>query len=141
MNEEIVTSFVNAVEAKDRYTGGHSSRVSAYAERLGRALALSPEELSSLCRAATLHDIGKIGVPDQILNKSAALTPEERAVIRRHPVVGRDILAKVKSLSGMLPMIYHHHERFDGGGYPEGLAGRTSPWPRASSAWWTASRP
>lgn len=127
MNEEIVTSFVNAVEAKDRYTGGHSSRVSAYAERLGRALSLSPEELSSLCRAATLHDIGKIGVPDQILNKAAALTPEERAVIRRHPVVGRDILAKVKSLSGMLPMIYHHHERFDGRGYPAGLAGPDIP--------------
>ncbi len=127
MNEEIVTSFVNAVEAKDTYTGGHSARVSAYARRLGQALSLTSAEITLLDRAGTLHDIGKIGVPDQILNKPSTLTEEERLVIRRHPAMGREILAKVSSLAEILPVIASHHERFDGSGYPSGLAGTDIP--------------
>lgn len=127
INMGVITSFVRAVEAKDPYTCGHSERVSEYAVRLGRTLGLGESALQQLRIAGLLHDIGKIGVPDSILNKPGALSDEERAVMRRHPTVGREILGRVASLQDILPIVYHHHERMDGEGYPDGLSGAHIP--------------
>lgn len=127
MNLEIITSYVRAVEAKDIYTRGHSERVSNYAVILGRELGLSEQELKHLSIAGLLHDIGKIGVPDNILNKPNKLTPEEIAIMRRHPVVGHEIVGRITSLKDILPVIYHHHEWVDGSGYPDGLKGDEVP--------------
>jgi response regulator RpfG family c-di-GMP phosphodiesterase len=127
VNRQMVTSFVSAVEAKDPYTRGHSEQVSIYAGALGREFSLTGRELEILRIAGTLHDIGKIGIPDSILNKPERLTADEYEVIVRHPVIGRDILAEVDSLHDVLPVVYHHHERVDGTGYPDGLAGQGIP--------------
>jgi len=127
LNLEIITSLTHAVEAKDYYTRGHSDRVSSFAAHLGAAIGLPTSELTSLKQAALLHDIGKIGVPDQILNKPGPLTTDERRIMRCHPSIGRDILSHISGLRPMLTAIYHHHERFDGRGYPEGLAGEDIP--------------
>ncbi len=121
MNREVIRSFAQAVEAKDIYTRGHSDQVAYYATKLGRSLSLSKNELNHLYLAGIVHDIGKIGVPDQILNKPESLTKDEFAIMKRHPEVGRNILSQVASLQEILPTIYHHHERVDGLGYPEGL--------------------
>ena len=121
MNREVIRSFAQAVEAKDIYTRGHSDQVAYYATKLGRSLSLSKKELNHLYLAGIVHDIGKIGVPDQILNKPESLTKDEFAIMKRHPEVGRNILSQVASLQEILPTIYHHHERVDGLGYPEGL--------------------
>jgi len=124
---EVVTSHVRAVEAKDVYTRGHSERVSAMAAALGRRMGLPAEEVEDLRIAGMLHDVGKIGVPDAVLNKPGPLTPEEAELMRRHPRLGRDILGRVSSLVRILPAVAHHHERWDGGGYPDGLAGEDIP--------------
>lgn len=127
VNRQMVTSFVSAVEAKDPYTRGHSERVSRFAETLGRAFSLTGRELEILRTAGILHDIGKIGVPDSILNKPGGLAPAEFEIMTRHPAVGRDILAEVTTLGSVLPVVYHHHERYDGSGYPDRLAGQDIP--------------
>jgi response regulator RpfG family c-di-GMP phosphodiesterase len=127
LNMEVVTSLVRTVEAKDFYTRGHSERVGRYAVRLGRALGLAESELKLLRVAGLLHDIGKIGIPDSILNKDSRLTPEEFEVMKSHPVEGREILSRVRSLRGVLPVVFHHHEWMDGSGYPDGLAGDSIP--------------
>jgi len=127
MNLEFVTSYVQAVEAKDRYTKGHSVRVRNYCLRLADALGLDRCQREDLAAAALLHDIGKIGIPDEILNKPMTLTQEEGRIMRRHPAIARDILSGVKSLQPLLPVIYHHHERYDGSGYPDGLQGKDIP--------------
>ncbi|MBN2141523.1 MAG: response regulator [Desulfovibrionaceae bacterium] len=121
INLEIITSYARAVEAKDIYTRGHSERVSAYAALLGRGLNLERRDVESLRIAGVLHDIGKIGIPDRILNKPSALTDKEFEIMKTHPVVGRDILSRVTTLRDVLPLVYHHHERYDGRGYPDGL--------------------
>lgn len=126
-NQEMIHSFVSAVEAKDTYTRGHSDQVSAYAVRLGRSLGLGDREVDLLRTAGMLHDIGKIGVPDHILNKPARLTPEELVVMRQHAAIGRSILSKVQNLQDVLPIVYHHHENVDGAGYPDGLRGHDIP--------------
>jgi response regulator RpfG family c-di-GMP phosphodiesterase len=127
MNREVIRSFAQAVEAKDIYTRGHSDQVAYYATKLGRSLSLSKHELNNLYLAGIVHDIGKIGVPDHILNKPDSLTDEEFTIMKRHPEVGRNILAQVASLQEILPTIYHHHERIDGRGYPEGLRDEQIP--------------
>lgn len=127
MNLEIITSHVRSVEAKDVYTKGHSERVGAYAAMLGREVGLGPADLELLSFAGVLHDVGKIGVPDRILNKRGPLTAAEFEVMRQHPVLGRDILADLRSLQGVLPIVYHHHEWVNGQGYPDGLAGEAIP--------------
>jgi response regulator RpfG family c-di-GMP phosphodiesterase len=126
-NDDLVFSLVHAVEAKDTYTRGHSERVSRYAVKLGRHIGLTDRELEVARTAGVLHDIGKIGVPDNILNKAGALGGDELPVMRQHPVIARSILGKVESLADVLPVVYHHHERFDGAGYPDGLAGEDIP--------------
>ncbi len=127
MNNEIIRSFAQAVEAKDIYTRGHSDQVAYYATRLGREIGLSNTELDKLYLSGIVHDIGKIGIPDHILNKPDKLSQDEFSIMMKHPEVGRNILAQVGSLQDILPIIYHHHERIDGRGYPTGLKGKQIP--------------
>jgi hypothetical protein len=127
ISAEVVTSYAQAVEAKDIYTRGHSERVSGYAALLGQALGVEGRDLAILRTAGVLHDIGKIGIPDGILNKPSELTLEEFEVMKRHPVVGRDILSRVSSLGEVVPLVYHHHEWFNGQGYPSKASGGDIP--------------
>jgi response regulator RpfG family c-di-GMP phosphodiesterase len=127
LNREVISSYAQAVEAKDIYTRGHSERVATYARSLGQVLGLSSQELDTLYMAGILHDIGKIGIPDSILNKPGKLTFDEYNVMKSHPQVGRDILSRVTSFKEILPIVYHHHERVDGKGYPDGLRGSEIP--------------
>jgi HD-GYP domain-containing protein (c-di-GMP phosphodiesterase class II) len=124
---EALRSMVRAVEIKDAYTHGHSARTALTAVELGQRMRLSPDRLRIIARGAYLHDLGKIGIPDQILNKPGRLTPEERAIIETHPQLGYEIASAASSLREALPVILHHHERLDGAGYPAGLAGHQVP--------------
>ncbi|MFN2343609.1 MAG: HD domain-containing phosphohydrolase [Desulfonatronovibrio sp.] len=126
-NINIIRSYAKAVEAKDYYTKGHSERVALYAVKLGGYLRLDTEEMDLLYTAGVLHDIGKIGIPDNILNKPSNLDDEEFEIMKSHPVIARDILAQVWSLKEILPVVYHHHERIDGKGYPEGISNGQIP--------------
>src|SRR5882762_5909244 len=125
--EDVLFSMARAIEAKDAYTQGHVERVSNMAVELGDYLGLSEEEQDSLRKGGILHDIGKIGVPDHILNKAGPLTAEERLIIRMHPDQGARICEKLKSIRNAIPIIRHHHERIDGTGYPDHLAGDEIP--------------
>lgn len=124
---ESTRALVAAVEAKDSFTERHSARVSTYARQIGARMGLDDECLGSLETAAMLHDIGKIGVPDAILNKPGALTEEEFALVRKHPSIAVEILGHTTYLAAELPVILHHHERYDGMGYPAGLSGDRIP--------------
>src|SRR5260221_3342524 len=120
--EAVLFSMARAIEAKDSYTQGHVERVSRLGVRLGEFLGLADEEIDALRKGGILHDIGKIGVPDKILNKAGALNTEERIIIRMHPAQGAKICEKLKSIRGAIPIIRHHHERMDGTGYPDHLS-------------------
>jgi len=123
----MVKSLVFAIEAKDLYTSGHSERVSHYSMLIGRKLELTEKETNDLKWASILHDIGKIGIPERILNKTDRLTDDEFEIIKGHPAKGGKILRPVAQLAGSLSAIIHHHERYDGGGYPHGLKGEDIP--------------
>ena len=127
LNMGIVHSYIQVVEAKDVYTRGHSQRVSEYGGLFATALGLSSQEQEDIRIAGLLHDIGKIGVPDHILNKPSKLDDDEFAVMRSHPDVAKSILSGIPSFNNVLPIVYHHHEHFDGHGYPGGLAGDDIP--------------
>jgi HD-GYP domain-containing protein (c-di-GMP phosphodiesterase class II) len=116
-----------ALDSRDHETNGHALRVTRLAVRLGQELGLTGAALNTLELGAVLHDIGKIGVPDAILLKPGPLTDAEWAVMRRHPVLGVEMLERVPFLHGALPLVRHHHERWDGKGYPDGLAGPAIP--------------
>ena len=116
-----------AIEAKDPYTRGHSERVGAFSRRLAERLGLRADDVERIGQAGLLHDIGKIGVPESVLRKPGALDEDEWAVMRRHPVVGAQIVAPFEMLAGIDTLIRHHHERFDGSGYPDGLCGEAVP--------------
>jgi HD-GYP domain-containing protein (c-di-GMP phosphodiesterase class II) len=116
-----------ALEAKDSYTASHSHSIVANAEAVGRELGLSDSELRALKLGAAFHDIGKLAVPEAILNKRGPLTEEEREIIERHPEAGEMILAPVEFLAPVLPLVRHGHERWDGLGYPDGLARQAIP--------------
>jgi putative nucleotidyltransferase with HDIG domain len=122
-----IRALAAALDARDPYTAGHSERVSTLAVEMGRALVLNDEELDVLRLGALLHDIGKIGVPDEILGKPGALTPSEFEMIRAHPVIGARILRSIPFLAPHLPIVELHHERPDGSGYPYGLIGEAIP--------------
>ncbi|MGH2635984.1 MAG: HD domain-containing phosphohydrolase [Actinomycetota bacterium] len=124
---EALDALIGAVEAKDPYTHGHSLRVAELSARIGLRLGLSPEALRGLHQGAYLHDLGKISVPDQILNKPGELTDEEWVSIERHPTVGWELASRARSLRDSLGAIRHHHERWDGSGYPDRLAGDEIP--------------
>jgi HD-GYP domain-containing protein (c-di-GMP phosphodiesterase class II) len=124
---ETVGALANAIEARDHYTGGHSDRVGWLATLTGRVLGLSPRDLQMLEWAGMLHDVGKLGIPEHILNKPGSLTPDEFEQIKRHPRLGYDVLAPVSSLSPVLEAVLYHHENYDGSGYPDGLRGAEIP--------------
>ena len=124
---ETVLSLANAVEAKDSYTGDHVQNVAHMALEVGRELGLKGAELEALRFGAILHDIGKIGIPDAILKKPAKLTAEEWSIMRQHPVIGERILAPIQHLQDAAKLVRHHHERYDGKGYPDGLCGEEVP--------------
>ena len=125
--EHVIVALARAIDARDPYTARHSERVSTYAGRLGTAIGLTDLDLEAVRRGGLFHDIGKIAVRDAVLLKPARLTPEEFAEVRRHPVVGRELLSGMKTLAFALDVVYGHHERFDGSGYPDGLAGESIP--------------
>ena len=122
-----VRALSNAVEARDAYTGKHAERVTAYGMELARAVGLSLEESPQIEFGFLLHDIGKVAVPDAILFKTSKLTEEEYALIAQHPVVGAEILRDVDFLGEGKLVVRHHHERWDGTGYPDRLAGDEIP--------------
>lgn len=123
----VINALVTSLEAKDRYTSGHSRRVSEYACALARAAGASPQDVEILHKAAHLHDIGKIAVSEQILDKPRALNDEERTLIRRHPETGETIIEPLDFLRAARPLIRHHHECMDGSGYPDHLQGEQIP--------------
>ncbi len=124
---ETVTAMADAVERRDPYTGGHLHRVVAYSMVLGETLGLPPQELETLRLGATLHDIGKIGVPDGVLLKPGPLDAAEAEIMRRHTIDGAAIVQRIESLRPLVPIVRSHHERLDGSGYPDGLTGDRIP--------------
>ncbi len=122
-----LSTLVKAVEVKDSYTHGHSERTAELAVELGLQMSLPSDRLRVIARGAYLHDLGKIAIPDQILNKPGALTAEERKIVETHPKLGWELASTAPSLREVLPVILHHHERLDGKGYPSGLAGEAVP--------------
>ena len=127
MFTQTVRSLAGAVDAKDPFTAGHSERVQRIAKDLGEEMGCSEADLEALEWGGLLHDIGKIGIPDAILLKQGALTKEERMVMNAHPVKGEEIIRPVEKLKPELPIIRHHHEWFNGSGYPDRLVGHDIP--------------
>jgi HD-GYP domain-containing protein (c-di-GMP phosphodiesterase class II) len=124
---KVTSILVDAVTPKDHYTADHAVEVARLSWLVGKKLGLNEEELEWLVHGALLHDVGKIGVADAILEKIGPLTDEEWKVVKRHPDVGARMIEPLESLSGALPVIRHHHERPDGSGYPDGLEGDEIP--------------
>jgi putative two-component system response regulator len=125
--EQVIIALARTIDARDRYTYGHSARVSLYAGLLGERLGLERQVLASVRQGALFHDFGKIAIRDAVLLKPAKLTAEEYGEIKRHPTEGRDLLQNMKTLLHAMPVVYHHHERMDGSGYPDGLSGEAIP--------------
>lgn len=126
--ESVVLSLARAVEAKDTTTGDHCDRLIRLSQSFGKFLGLDDKSIRTLERASILHDVGKIGIPDAILLKPGKLTEAEWEVMRTHPVVGEEICHPLKSLSDVLPIIRHHHEKWNGLGYPDGLVAESIPY-------------
>jgi len=126
---QVIFALANAVEAKDAYTEGHTERVGALAVEAARLAGLDEETQEALRQGGVLHDIGKIGIPNEIINKAGLLTPKERIVMNKHPMIGERICEPLKSLRHLLPIIRWHHEKLDGTGYPDGLKGSKFPVP------------
>ncbi len=125
--EQVVSALAAAVEAKDAATDRHAHRVAASARRLGVRLGIPDDDLDTLYFGGIVHDIGKIGVSEAILHKAGTLDTHERTSMQAHPLIGEAIVAPISSGSTLLPIIRHHHERFDGDGYPDGLRGAEIP--------------
>ncbi|MCA1847869.1 MAG: diguanylate cyclase, partial [Actinobacteria bacterium] len=124
---ETARTLIEPLEIRDPYIGDHLRAVSRLALRIGLKMSVPSDQLDALTLGALLHDVGKIGVPDRILQKPGRLTDEEYRIIKRHPVLGARMLASVRELAPVVPAVKHHHERFDGKGYPEGLRGEDIP--------------
>jgi HD-GYP domain-containing protein (c-di-GMP phosphodiesterase class II) len=122
-----IRSLAAAIDARDPYTRGHSDRVRSYARAIARQIGLAPDQVRNIEIGALLHDVGKIGIEDRILRKPAALTPEEFEIMKTHPEKGGDIMAPISYLRDATETIVHHHERWDGTGYPSGLKGEEIP--------------
>ncbi len=125
--ELVLFALVRSIEGKDPYTEGHCERLAEYSVQLGKRIELPKEQVVALRRAGFVHDVGKVAVPDAILLKPGRLTEEEMKIIKRHPVVGEQICAPLKTFRLVLPIIRHHHEKLDGTGYPDGLKGEKIP--------------
>lgn len=129
-----MTSLIEALEARDHYTRGHSENVSKIVGEMAIEMNADKNEIENIKIAAKLHDIGKIGIPDRVLLKPEALTKEEFAIIKKHPIIGAKIIQPISNLENAIPVILNHHERFDGTGYPEGLKGKNIPlWARMTA--------
>lgn len=122
-----ITSLVSAIDAKSPWTKGHSERVTNFALEIAKEMGLKDEDLEHLKLCGLLHDIGKIGIYDGVLDKPGKLTDEEFELVKKHPVMSMEILNPIKQLSTIIPGILHHHERYDGKGYPEGISGNDIP--------------
>ena len=125
--ERVIFALARAVEAKDPFTETHTERVGFSARSLGAALGLSAAEQDDLYRGGVIHDIGKIGIPDSVLLKPGPLEGVEIEIMRRHVVIGEEIVRPLRSATSLVPIVRHHHERVDGGGYPDGLRGDDIP--------------
>lgn len=125
--ERVILMLAKTIDARDSYTAGHSGRVADYADRIAERLAVDHGARQDMRRGALFHDLGKIVIPDAILRKPGPLTQEERTIIEEHPVVGNDLLSPMKTMRRTLPIVYHHHERLDGSGYPDGIYGSAIP--------------
>jgi putative two-component system response regulator len=125
--EAVLFSLALSIEARDPYTHGHCERLAEFSARLGERLGLPAEEIQALRRAGIVHDVGKVVVPDSILLKPGPLSPAERSVMRQHPTVGERICTPLKTFRLVLPIIRHHHERWNGSGYPDGISGEAIP--------------
>ena len=126
-NFDSIKALAEALEVKDAYTRGHSDRLVRYAMTIGEKMGLSLQKREEVMYAAILHDIGKIGIREEVLNKPASLTPAEYEEMKSHPAKGAEIVKKIKSLKSVVPLVDHHQERYDGTGYPAGLAGDQIP--------------
>lgn len=126
--ESVLMALARAVEAKDGTTADHCDRLSRMAVELGRKLGVIDADLEALRKAGTLHDIGKIGIPDAVLLKPGALTDDEREIMKTHAAIGADLVAPLRTMSRTQPIVRHHHERYDGSGYPDGLRGTAIPY-------------
>ena len=122
-----IRALAAAIDAKDPYTRGHSERVARYSSLVAREMGLSSEDVRRVRLSALLHDVGKIGIDDRILRKPTALTEEEFEIMKSHPVKGAAIMEAIPQLKDVIPGMKHHHERWEGGGYPEGLSGEGIP--------------
>jgi putative nucleotidyltransferase with HDIG domain len=127
LSMNITHALSSAIDAKSPWTKGHSERVARYAASIGEKLGMEPRFIERLRLAGLLHDIGKIGTYDRLLDKAEKLTPEEHELIKKHPDRGCEILAPINGMDDILPAVRHHHERWDGGGYPAGLKGKEIP--------------
>jgi putative nucleotidyltransferase with HDIG domain len=127
LNEELLQSLATIVDMRDPFTLGHSKHVARYAEMIAREIGLPPERVELIRKAGLLHDIGKLGIPEVILFKPGSLTKEEYQVIKKHSTLGAEIVEACHALHPLIPAIRHHHERYDGLGYPEGLLGQAIP--------------
>jgi len=125
--ESVIMSLALVIEARDAYTDGHCQRLAKYATALGTRLGLTDDDLAALHRGGYLHDVGKIGIPDAVLLKTARLTDAEYRAIQQHPVIGDRLCGELRSLRRVRPIVRHHHERLDGSGYPDGLKGDAIP--------------
>jgi len=125
--EQVIHALAAAMEARDPFTEAHTQRVAQFARRIGQCMGLSPADQSALYRGGIVHDIGKIGIPDEVLLKPGELDFEERTMIHLHPIIGEQIAAPLEAAAELLPIIRHHHERYDGTGYPDRLAGDQIP--------------
>jgi HD-GYP domain-containing protein (c-di-GMP phosphodiesterase class II) len=124
---EFIGSLTNALDARDRYTAGHSDRVGQYASLTAAAMGLESHRVGQIRIGAQLHDIGKIGIPDKVLQKPGRLTAREFAIVQEHPVIGRRIIEGIEGLAPYLGAVELHHENWDGSGYPQGQSGEETP--------------
>lgn len=124
---QVMKTLVGAIDAKDKYTNGHSWRVAEYSKMIAERLNMSYQEQEDIYYIGLLHDFGKIGIPDEIINKPTYLTEEEYTIIKTHPVIGAEILGEMSEIPGIAFGTRWHHERYDGKGYPDGLTGENIP--------------
>ncbi len=125
--EAVVVALALGIESRDPYTGNHCERLARYAADLGHYIGLDGDSIIALKRGGYLHDLGKVSIPDEILKKGSRLTPSEWEIMKQHPAIGESICRPLKSFRSVLPIIRHHHEHWDGTGYPDGLIGNQIP--------------
>ena len=126
-NVEVVAALAQALEERDQYTGEHSESVVDLTERVAQAMGMPEDEVKDVRTAALLHDIGKVGIPDEVLHKNGPLDAREWEIMRQHPVIGERIMRAIPGMGSIARVVRHEHERWDGGGYPDGLAGEAIP--------------